>query len=101
MSLKKRERERVVKRMRRKSAEEVEKAEERAGANSALLFGRFDFRVTIVMILVAAAGSRSEPSRNVDPRRGDVLMEPRKGIPLNGQIKIDTKVRERKRIRET
>lgn len=52
--------------------EEVVEAEERVDASSALLFGRLDFRVTRVMILVAAAGSRSEPSRNIDPRHGDV-----------------------------
>lgn len=40
------------------NAEEVERTEERAGTSSALLFGWLDFRVTRVMILVAAAGSR-------------------------------------------
>lgn len=53
--------------------EEVIEAEERADANSALLFGRLDFRVTRVMILAAAAGSRTELSRNIDLRHGDVL----------------------------
>jgi len=48
----------------------VKETEERDGTSSALLFGQLDFRVTRVMILVAAARSRIA---NIEPRHNDVL----------------------------
>jgi len=72
----------------------VKETEERDGTSSALLFGQLDFRVTRVMILVAAARSRIA---NIEPRHSDVLTEKER---RSDRFENENEERERERFRE-
>jgi len=78
----------------------VKETEERDGTSSALLFGQLDFRVTRVMILVAAARSRIA---NIEPRHSDVLTElekERRSDRFENENEKREKEKERERERE-
>lgn len=75
----------------------MKEAEERADTSSALLFGQLDFRVTKVMILIAAARSRIA---NIEPRYSDILTELEKGYRLLYRIDLKMRTKKRKRGKE-